>query len=277
MGIGNTLQVSVARLLKPLVRMLLRNGVTFGVFLDISKRLFAEVAMEDFKIPGRAPSKSRASVITGLSRKEINRVLSLPQVSDEEIQERHNRAVRVVTGWIRDEAFTDAEGKPKALLVEGEEGSFSHLVKKYSGDVPVRAILDELVRVGTVERLGWREVGLRKPAYIPAVGEEEKIGILGVDVSDLISTIDYNMKMKGQDSRFHLKVSYDNLPGDSLGRFRSLSSEKALKLLKELDKELSGVDRDVNPAVEGEGRFRGGISIYYFEEDLQVDGKGEIS
>lgn len=277
MGIGNTLQASVARLLKPLVRMLLRNGVTFGVFLDISKRLFAEVAMEDFTLPGRAPSKSRASVITGLSRKEINRVLSLPEVSDAELQERHNRAVRVVTGWIRDEAFTDAEGKPRRLMVEGDEGSFAQLVKKYSGDVPVRAVLDELIRVGTVERLGWGEIGLCKPAYIPAAGEEEKIGIMGVDVGDLISTIDYNMKMKGQDSRFHLKVDYDNVPGESLGRFRSLSSQKALKLLKELDKELSAVDRDVNPAVEGEGRFRAGISIHYFEEDLQEGGREEIS
>ena len=86
-----------------------------------------------------------------------------------------------------------------------------------------------------------------------------------------------NMTMKGKASRFHLKVNYDNLPGEPLGRFRSLSSERALKLLKELDKELSSMDRDVNPETKGKGRFRAGVSIYYFEEVLQGGGNGENS
>ena len=44
--IGNAAQACVARLLKPLVRMLLRYGVPCGAFIDIAKRIYVDVAME---------------------------------------------------------------------------------------------------------------------------------------------------------------------------------------------------------------------------------------
>jgi len=273
--IGSTIQASVARLLMPLVRLLLRSGVSYGVFADIAKRIYVEVAMADFTIPDRKQTISRASVITGLSRKEVLRVQRLPPLSDEQIQERYNRAVRVVTGWARDASFLSAEGEPKPLPLEGEGETFAQLVRKYSGDAPARAVLDELLRAGSVELLASGEVRLIAPAYVPESGLEDKLSILGSDTADLIATIDHNLVHSGQESRFQLKVSYDNLPEEPLGRFRTFSSEKAFELLKVLDQELSQLDRDVNPASEGRGRIRAGISIYYFEEDLQKGGGEE--
>ncbi len=44
-----------------------------------------------------------------------------------------------------------------------------------------------------------------------------------------------------------------------------------MKLLELLDRELSRVDRDVNPGSRGTGRVRAGLSIFYFEEELPVD------
>ena len=71
------LVAAVARLLKPLVRVLLRNGVSYGTFADIAKRQFVEVARNEFSIQGRKQSLSRVSVITGLTRKEVARVSGL--------------------------------------------------------------------------------------------------------------------------------------------------------------------------------------------------------
>lgn len=277
MEITNTIQSAVSRLLKPLVRILIRYGVTYGMYAEIGKQLYVEVAMEELTGAGKKPSKSKAAVLTGLTRKEIARVQELPPMSDDQIGERHNRAIRVVTEWLRNDAYTDDEGNPRPLQVEGEEGSFSSLVKKYGGDIPVRAMLDELVRVGIVNRMGWGEVGLAKPGYIPAQGEEEKLSMLGSDVGDLISTIGHNLTHTGKESRFHLKVSYNNLPRGPLDSFRALSSEKSLELLKLLDKALAPMDRDVNQSSTGEGRVRAGVSIYFFEEDLHWEKGGESS
>jgi hypothetical protein len=181
------------RLLVPLVRILLRYGVTHAAFVDISKRVYVRVAARDFQIAGRKQSAARISVLTGLPRKDVSRLLV---VADEELAivgERHSRIARVLSGWRNDARFCDARGRPAALPFEDEnDPSFSDLVRRYGGDVTARATLDELLRVGALQRL---RDGRLKPAVTPFVMTDRgrQAGILGDDVADLVSTIDHNL------------------------------------------------------------------------------------
>jgi len=269
----NILSAAVARILKPLIRILLRSGFSYGTFADIAKRQYIEVALKDFPIKGRKPSVSRVSVITGLTRKEVSRVVGLDQAEDAGTPDRYNRAARVVAGWRRDTNFLDREGNPMELSISGSARSFQELVRRYSGDVPFRAVLDELHADGSVERLDENRVKLTHRAYLPKADESMKLHILGVDTAFLIDTIDHNLNMKDQPPRFQRKVLYDNLPAEALPKFRRLSSKAAQDLLENLDTWLSGHDRDVNPKVGGTGRITAGVGIYYFEE--QHDGEDE--
>src|SRR4030065_2962058 len=151
-SISRALSAAVTALLRPLVRLLLRNGVSYGTFSDLAKRVYVDVATEEFGIPGRKQSKSRVSILTGLSRKEVLRVKRLPGPDDMGASQRYNRAVRVSSGWGRDRIFTNESGDPVDLPFEGGNASFKRLVRLYSGDAPARAILDELLRVGSAER-----------------------------------------------------------------------------------------------------------------------------
>jgi hypothetical protein len=72
---------------------------------------------------------------------------------DKEAVQQYNRAARVISAWVREPEFHDASGQPTPLSVEGDRTSFGVLVRRYSGDMPVRAILDELLRVRAVELL----------------------------------------------------------------------------------------------------------------------------
>lgn len=270
---SDALSAALGKLLRPLVRLLLRNHISFGVFSDLAKRAYVEVAMEEFGLPGRKQSVSRVSILTGLSRKEVGRVRRLPNPSDEEAVGRYNRAARVVTGWVRDEAFSDGQGNPAVLSVDGSGPTFVALVRRFSGDVPVRAVLDELLRNGLVERLADGKVRLLARAYVPRTEEMEKLSILGTDVSDLIRTIDHNLRANGAEAFFQRKVAYDNLPEGVLPQLRELAHERAQALLEEIDRWLSQRDRDVNPSTRGTGRKRGGIGIYYFEEDFPEGGR----
>jgi Family of unknown function (DUF6502) len=261
-----TLAAAVARILKPLIRILLRSGISYGTFADIAKRQFIDVAQKEFSIEGRKQSVSRVSVITGLTRKEVRRIVGLDQPEDTRNQDRYNRASRVVAGWRRDKDFLDQEGKPMFLRLSGTPNSFRELVKRYSGDIPYRAVLDELQADGSVERLAGNQIKLTHRAYLPKADESMKFHILGVDTSLLIDTIDHNLKGKDQPPRFQRKVLYDNLPEEALPEFRRLSSVSAQDLLEKLDKWLSRHDRDLNPKAGGSGRNTAGIGIYYFEQ-----------
>ena len=112
------LTAAVSRVLRALARILLRHGVSFQAFSELAKRAYMESARDDFAIPGRKPTISRMAVLTGLSRKEIQRLTEAEPTSDTEALERYNRAARVVAGWVRDSDFRNDDGQPRALSLE---------------------------------------------------------------------------------------------------------------------------------------------------------------
>jgi len=128
-------------------------------------------------------------------------------------------------------------------------------------------VLDELLRVGVVEKLDDGNIRLKSRAYVPESGDADKLNILGTDVADLVDTIDHNLQHGGADPFFQRKVMYDNVPVEALQEFRSLSAVQSQALLERLDKWLSQHDRDTHPGTKGTGRARTGIGIYYFEEN----------
>ena len=268
---ARSLSSATRTLLKPLVRILLRNGVAAKSFYELVKHVYVQVVNDEFGITGKKATVSRVAILTGLTRKEVQAILALPAEQRGRYEEEYNRATRVITGWLRDEDFGDGKGHPAPLPMSGKRTSFTALVKRYSGDIPVRALLDELVRVGAVKRLKDGRVGLVSRGYVPQRGLEEKLAILGNDTADLIATIDHNIFGNPSKPRMQRKVMYDNVPVEAARAFQTVAEDRAQEMLEALDRWLSHRDRDVNPTVRGKGRIRVGIGIYHFEERLDDD------
>jgi len=261
---------AIRNLLRPLARILLRHGVPVSEFMEYVKQAYVDVAASEFGVPGRKASISRISILTGLTRKDVSRLVKLAEEPQEPV-ERYNRAARVISAWVREPEFKNRSGRPASLPLEGSEASFAELVRRYAGDVPPRAVLDELERVGAVERTRDGRVRLATRAYIPRTGEEDKLGILGVDVADLVSSIDHNLTQPPEHAFFQRKVAYDNLVGECLPELRERAGRRSQGLLEALDRYLSRNDRDSNPDVRGTGRHRAMLGIYYYEEPVEKD------
>lgn len=271
---NQVLAAAVLRLLRPLVRVLLRHGIAFGAFEALAKQAYVDVALADFGLPGKRPSLSRVSILTGLTRKDVQRwARGEAEAAEALASERYNRAARVLAGWIRDPRFHDARGTPRPLPIDGDP-SFSELVRLHSGDMPARAVLDELLHVGAVAAQDdGRFVPLAR-AYVPQRSEADKLVILGHDVADLVETIDHNIRNGATDPRFQRKVMYDSIPVDELPEFRRLSATQAQALLEHLDTWLSRRDAELGPQDDPQPRARVGLGIYYFEERRMAGGSG---
>jgi hypothetical protein len=255
-------------LLRPLVRILLRHGLPCDVLSAVARQVYVRVASEEFALPGKKQTTSRVSILTGLTRKEVRRILTTTEVNDQESTDRYNRAARVITGWVRDKDFHKG-GDPLALPIEDEQASFGALVRRYSGDIPVRAMLDELLRVGAVRKTKDGRIRLQARFYVPEHSETDKLQILGTDTADLIATIAHNLNAQAA-PRFQRKVMYDNVPAEAAQEFQRLSATQAQAFLESIDRWLSKRDRDVNPSVKGTGRKRVGIGVYFFEDEGQT-------
>jgi Family of unknown function (DUF6502) len=198
MDLRQALTAAVLQLLRPLVRVLLRHGVAYDEFAELARRSYVDVAERDFGLHGRKQTTSRISVITGLNRKEVARLQALNaagQPGEAAFAATLNRAARVVVGWQRDHAGADG------AALELDAAQFAALVRKHSGDMPARAVLDELRHTGTVTVAENGAYRLQREGYVPQATDARKITLLGQHAADLLGTIDHNLNQPADAAR----------------------------------------------------------------------------
>jgi hypothetical protein len=266
-SVKQTLLGTFRVLLGPLVRILLRQGVSYAEFSEVAKAVYVEIALKDFKVAGRRATKTRLAVMTGLTRKEIKRVIDDAQKERFELKISYNRLGRVLVGWHTDPDFTGPYGLPLELQYESAspiDVSFAVLVKKHSGDMSPRSILDELIRVNAVKETdaGWFRVLRRE--YIPEAQGVHNFERVGNVIRNFINTIEFNMlKQESGKGRFErAAVADDGIRSQDLPKFDAFLREKCQALLEEIDNWLTNLPRpDKN---RGDQVIRTGIGMFHY-------------
>src|SRR5688572_19987760 len=168
--------------LRPLARFLLRSGVTYKQFADLSKHAFVQEAYLQVGSPVRRGADSRVATKTGVSRKAIKRIRELENTTlggDQWLGEETFAApARVMHLWSVDSTYTDAVGNPLALRFDGQEPSFTDLVKRCAGDIPPGAVRDELLQAGAIRETEAGTFRVLKKFYIPEALDEKTLATM---------------------------------------------------------------------------------------------------
>lgn len=268
---GDSIKLTLLRafqvLLGPLIRILLRQGISYAEFSEIAKAVYVEVALKDFKVAGRKATRTRVAVMTGLTRKEVKRVIDEAVKDRYEPKSKFSRLGRVLVGWHTDTDFTGPYGLPLELQYETNipgEPTFAELVKRHSGDMSPRSILDELIRVGAVRETdaGWYRV-LRREYITDAQGRDtfERTGFI---VRNFINTVDFNMtKSAPGKGRFERHVfPADGLRAEDMPKFDAFLRERCQTLLEELDNWLAKLP--IPDAKKGDEIMHTGVGVYHY-------------
>lgn len=186
----------MVRTLRPVARIALRHCMSCLEFEDIARWVFVDVALNDpaLSLSGRGKQfKSRAAILTGLSRKEVMRLSRRPSPADDNDLPSRNRAARVVAGWMSP-PYVDGRGAPKVLPVKGGGDSFLQLVRSCGGDVPYRAILDELIACGVAERVNGKGVRLKSKGKLYPRGSHESLQKAGDSLESMLASIERHLQ-----------------------------------------------------------------------------------
>lgn len=272
-------------MLRPLVRILLRHGISYAEFAEIVKAVYVEIAVTDFKVEGKRGTKSRIAVITGLTRKEVSRVIEGARKEEGEPKSNLNRVARVLAGWHTDPDFLGPYGMP--LEIRYEEGglsavNFATLVRRYSGDMSPRSMLDELMRVGAVVETepGWLKV-LRR-VYEPQTLAMDNFERVGEVVKNFVDTVDFNLQKKEQGAGRFERIVYspEGIRESDFPKFRDYVNERCQALLEEIDNWIARLD--LPESSDRERVTHTGIGIYHyierrddketFKEKLEIEG-----
>lgn len=258
------LKNAIYNIIKPLVGLMFRNGISFAEFSKIAKHAYIKETEKELLASGQKATTSSIAITTGLTRKDVAalRKEDSPQTQD---GLEKNRAIRVISGWVADKVFCNTKGQPKVLTIQGKKNSFEALVNRYSGDMPYKAMLNELLRIEAVS-VEKNKVSLIRAAYIPADNEADKYNILGEDVSLLISTIKHNIVSNDNEPRYQRKVCYNQVPAEQLDEFKELANKENQLLLLKLNDWLAQHDMHNQPKIKSKKPMKVGVGVYYFED-----------
>lgn len=272
---GNVKQGLLAayrRFMAPLVRILIRNGISFNEFADELRGVYVDVAAKDFPIEGRSPSGTRIAILTGLTRKEVKRQIerfSAPDASN--IPADVNRVTRVLDGWHKDPEFTGPYGFPLEVFFDrpnGEIPSFSELVRRYSGDMSPRAMLDELLRINAVEELPDGELRVLTKSYISSLMDPAVLERMGSVIENLAESLDYNFFSgpSGEKKRFERNVfTQVGIPKEALAEFSELVEDKGQLFLETLNHYLTAHEIEVKDS-DNNRTVKTGVEIFHYIE-----------
>ena len=271
--IQNAVLAACYRFMQPIARLLLKCGIGYKEFAEVSKAAFVDVATSDYGLRGRDTNVSRVAVMTGLTRKDVKRVRDSAERANWMEQIKMTPSNTILHCWHHDQAYLDKNGDPLTIQYEGDEPSFSNLVRAYGGDIPPGALKTELARAKTIEILSDGRMRPIKRFFIPEEFDEGMIRSMAFSLRNLATTLLYNadIKLHNRDSYaleglFERYAWTERLKPRAIPRFRRLATENARNLLEFLDEwlEKNSVEKDeqVGPNVKTVG-----LGIYYFEEE----------
>jgi hypothetical protein len=249
--------------LAPLVRVLLRNGVTWSEFAEVAKEVFVQAAREDYGVQGRPTNTSRVALITGLSRREVTRVKDVLLGERPREVAAPGRISQILTAWHVDPQFMASDGKPATLPATGDGPSLETLLKKYAGDTPHGAVIKEIEELGLVERgsQGYRALARD---YIRSASDPDLVRQAGVALHDHASTIAHNLDAKRDGAaRFERMATHLALPRRHVRAFEAYLAIEGQAFLEKVDGWLSA--RDANPAHD-ERTLRVGVGVYQIRD-----------
>ena len=230
-------------LLRPFVKFCLKYSIKLQDIYELIKYNLVILAKEELVNNKLDANASRITLITGVHRPDITRILS------EGIKTNNNDQITKIIGqWQSDKRFTTPAGRPKTLEVVGKESEFVELVRTVNKELNPYTILFELERIGAVTKTS-KGLKLISKGFDATKDSEAGFTLLANDIDDLINSVENNILNTNNSPNHHIKTEYDRIPNQHADEIKAWIQEKGAEFHKDLRDYLSKFDKDINPKV----------------------------
>jgi len=260
----SALRRALQAVLRPLVRLLVEQGVPFYELAELLKGVYVDVALHDFPLDGKGQTDSRVTLLTGVHRKDVKRLRNAPRESGDPPKSVTLGAL-LVARWTGTAAYLDAEGRPRPLPRKATRGpSFEKLVASVSKDIRPRAVLDEWLRLGVAHLDSDDRVCLNAEAFVPSRGFDEKAYYFGRNLHDHVAAAAHNLA--GRKPAFlERSVYYPGLSKESVAELAKLAARAGMEALQAVNRRALELRRRDAGGEEADQRMNFGV--YFYEAD----------
>jgi hypothetical protein len=255
---------TAARILAPLVRLLIAKGVTFQMASEVLKQVYVRVAQKQFVDEDEATG-TKLSLLTGLNRKEIRRLTS------EDVEKRgapmSSYASAVHAVWRTQRRWRDKNGAPKPLprRSSGRQLSFDDLVRSVTTDHRPSAILEELIRLGVVKSGSENQVVLQPGAFVHTGDFEDRLYAASESIGDHLQAAFANVTTEKPNFFLNRYIYSDELSVESADALHLRAREHWQSVRDDtMEQAIAAEARDVELGNDRKTRIR--VGMYFYSE-----------
>lgn len=232
---------AIKTMLKPLVRLLIQQNITFVGLQTLLKRTYVEVADESFCLENKKQTDSRISLLTGIHRGDVKRIRheDPSQLSEKELKA--SLSAQIISEWTGRASYLDEQHRPKPLLRYANENqpnsSVEELILSISKDKHPRSIVDDWLNQGIIELKTENDqewVYLSEKGYVPEADFEEKLYFAGKNIGEHLHVVANNLESQ-QTPLFDRAVYYNHLSPDAIAELEAFAKQKMLQVLIEVN------------------------------------------
>lgn len=264
---------AIARILRPLVRMLVRAGINWDDFAEVGKRVFVETVVRDAAIGPELKSIPRIALTTGLPQREVEGILDDADGRGARGPNVAALLAEIVQLWHTNPAFNGPYGVPLDLdFDETPARSFTALARRVTKDIAPRRLLDELLGGGAVVPAGPDHYKIVTRTFVfPSTMTPGMYDYFGTVMTDLAATVEFNMRDGVTDKRLERSVFTDRpLTAAQIAAFQAFARTRVPELIGELDNWLSRAATEA-PSEGTEPLFDTGINVFQFVRERTPD------
>ena len=256
------------QLAKPLVELLLKEGVSYPQFASALKNTFVEATEKILEEDSARVTDSSLSTLSGVHRKDVRAWRTAGKTLPPSPS--LNAVMMVYTRWANDPAYGDSRGRPKVLNRVGEVDSFEALALSVSNDVHPRTLLQELMRLGVVQpansRDGEDKLKLCVNAFVPKEGYGEMLRLLASNVGDHLAAAVHNVEGHGN-PLLEQSLFADQLCPESAEKLGTLARQIWSAAFHQVVTEATQLSRKDSGKPDANQRVRLGMYFYKGADD----------
>lgn len=253
------------RLLRPLIRLLLRQGVAYPAFAAALKPVFLQAARDELAMRRMPATDSAITLLSGVHRRDVRRLSRSTAAEDGDDPGPLSLAAEVVGRWLSEPVYLDAAQRPRVLPRTGA-GSFDALVASVSSDVRPRAVLDEMLRLGVAVVVDDTSgVALRQDGFAPRQGLQELAALFSANLHDHLAAAVANL----QDEANFLEqaVFVDQITAESAVALQRVAVQAWQQAMRHVMQEARArFDHDAAQVPRDGRRQRARFGVYFYSD-----------
>ena len=268
---------SFRKVLRPLIKILIRAGITYDEFREVIKGAYIETAVREGIGKEGPVSRERISVHTAVPQADVDRFIDDPKLLAP--PDATNAAViaEVLHLWNTDPNYLGPYGIPLEIDFETTPGrNLSDLIYRADATVDPQVILDEMTETGLVTQVGEAHFKASSRSYLFAdVMTPQALEYFGRVMADLATTLEFNMGVQNEQKRLQRSVVADGgIPDYAFPEFEALLKTRVQALLVEIDDWLS---QNRGRWVDRTTVFNTGLTVFhYVSEELDFRPLNEL-